>query len=233
MLSLFDNESYLERPIAGITILRHHWSKEQQHTMLAMIRTLVKAAPFFTPKMNGGQNFTQQLTNCGEWGWVAGEQPYSGMEFIGEKHGYRYQRIHPVTGKPWPAIPPALASDARAIAQTLGETEYQSQSCLINYYPFPNGKLGMHQDRTEQNLRNAIITYSLGDSCVFRVGTTMSEAGGFNVKLHSGDVCIMHGAARMAWHGVSKLFPTTPQLLRQGGRISLTVRMVTNECKMN
>ena len=227
MLSLFENEPYIERPTTGITILRHHWSTERQQAMLASVRRVVMSAPFFTPKMSGGQNFTQQLTNCGDWGWVAGEQLFSGSEIIGNKHHYRYQRVHPVTGKPWPAIPPALANDALAIAHGLGEMEYQSQSCLINYYPYPNGKLGMHQDKTEQNLKNAIITYSLGDSCLFRVGTTISASCGFNLKLHSGDVCILHGVARMVWHGVSRLLPTTPQLLKQGGRLSLTLRMVT------
>ena len=110
LLTLFANEPYIERPRDGITVLRHHWSLEQQETMLAAIRQVIEAAPLFTPKMRAGTDFTQQLTNCGEWGWVAGEQSYCGTgcrdrEVIGDPHGYRYQKIHPVTGQPWPAMP--------------------------------------------------------------------------------------------------------------------------------
>lgn len=231
LLTLFANEPYIERPRDGITVLRHHWSLAQQEAMLTAIRQIVKAAPLFTPKMQGGQDFHQQLTNCGEWGWVAGEQKFSGMdsrfsEVIGNPQGYRYQKNHPMTGQPWPAMPKSLYDDALKIARDLRERDYEPQSCLLNYYSFPNGKLGMHQDRTEQNQTNAIITYSLGDSCIFRLGSTISESGGFNITLHSGDVCILHGASRMAWHAVNKLIPTHPSILRQGGRISLTVRMV-------
>ena len=227
MLSLFENQPYTDQPMAGVTVLRHHWSVEQQQQMLGEIRAVVKAAPFFTPKMANGQQFNQQLSNCGEWGWVAGEQNQAGAEVIGDKNGYRYQRIHPMTGKLWPNIPDNLLADAIHIATQIGEAEYQPQSCLINYYAYPGGKLGMHQDKTETNLKSAIITYSLGDSCVFRLGTTMSESSGFNINLHSGDVCILHGPARMAWHGVNKLIPSDNHLLKHGGRISLTVRIVT------
>ena len=215
----------------GFYVLRHHWSLEQQEAMLAAIRQVVKAAPLFTPKMREGTDFSQQLTNCGEWGWVAGEQQFSSTnyrdrEVIGDPQGYRYQKIHPVTGQPWPAMPKSLYDDARKIAADLRERDYEPQSCLINYYSFPNGKLGMHQDKTEENHKNAIITYSLGDSCIFRVGSTTSESGGFNVRLDSGDVCILHGPSRMAWHAVNKLIPAHPSILQRGGRISLTVRMV-------
>ncbi len=227
LLTLFANEPYIERPRDGITVLRHHWSLGQQEAMLAAIRQVVKAAPLFTPKMQGGQDFTQQLTNCGVWGWVAGEHPHVGTDVVGNPNGYRYQKIHPVTGQPWPAMPKTLSDDSLAIAHDLRERDYQPESCLINYYSFPNGKLGMHQDKTEENQKNAIIAYSLGDSCIFRVGSTTSESGGFNVRLDSGDVCILHGASRMAWHAVNKLIPANNQLLKQGGRISLTVRMVT------
>ena len=226
LLTLFANEPFIERPRDGITVLRHHWSLEQQGATLRTIREVVKTAPMFTPKMQGGQDFNQQLTNCGEWGWVAGEQKFSGTEVIGDPHGYRYQKIHPVTGQPWPAMPKSLYNDALKIAHDLRERDYEPQTCLLNYYSFPNGKLGMHQDKTEENRKNAIITYSLGDSCIFRLGSTTSESGGFNVRLDSGDVCILHGASRMAWHAVSKLIPADNQLLKQGGRISLTVRMI-------
>jgi alkylated DNA repair protein (DNA oxidative demethylase) len=150
------------------------------------------------------------MTNCGELGWVS------------DQAGYRYQPTHPVTGRPWPEIPAMLL----ALWRELADYPHPPEACLVNFYE-PDAKMGLHQDSDEAELAAPVLSVSLGDSCLFRVGGLDRRAPTRSVRLGSGDVVLLGGAARLAFHGVDRIYPGTSTLLSQGGRINLTLRRVT------
>ena len=177
-----------------------------QSRLLAQGRAVVAEAPFYRPETPGGRPFSVQMTNCGPLGWVS------------DRSGYRYQPLHPVTGQPWPSIPPILL----ALWDDLTGYEAPPDACLVNLYRGP-ARMGLHQDRDEADLNAPVLSVSLGDTAVFRYGP---PAGGATrvVRLASGDVCALTGPARLARHGVDRVLPATSRLLSGGGRLNLTLR---------
>jgi DNA oxidative demethylase len=151
------------------------------------------------------------MSNCGSLGWVSDKA-----------HGYRYQATHPETGAPWPAIPDRLLALWREV------TGYPlaPEACLINFYD-TGTKMGSHQDRDEQDLAAPVLSISLGDDAIFHVGGQVRRDPKVRVRLASGDVLVLEGASRLAFHGIDKVFPGTSLLLKDGGRINLTLRRVT------
>ena len=170
-------------------------------------------APLYCPVMPGtGKPFSVEESNFGALGWVA------------DKAGYRYQAAHPLTGAPWPVIPNALLELWEEI-----NGPPQPECCLINLYR-AGAKMGLHQDRDENDTSAAVIGVSLGDEAVFRIGGKFADAkwtrGGktIGVRLASGDVIAFGGQARLAYHGIDAIRPGTSRLL--SGRLSLTLRRV-------
>ncbi|MNE00211.1 Alpha-ketoglutarate-dependent dioxygenase AlkB [compost metagenome] len=95
-------------------------------------------------------------------------------------------------------------------------------ACLVNRYRH-EAKMGLHQDRDEADLTAPVLSVSLGDTAVFRIGP--AEGGKTqSLKLASGDVCALSGPARLARHGVDRLLAGSSQLVPGGGRINLTLR---------
>jgi alkylated DNA repair protein (DNA oxidative demethylase) len=150
------------------------------------------------------------MSNCGALGWVSDET------------GYRYQPAHPETGEPWPAMPDALL----AAWQALAGYPHPPEACLINLYD-ATAKMGLHQDRDEDDLNAPVLSLSLGDTAVFRVGGTSRGGRTVSLKLQSGDALSFGGPARLALHGIDRIIAGTSTLLPQGGRINLTLRRVT------
>ena len=179
--------------------------------MLAAIRAVIDAAPLYTPRMpRSGRPLSVRMTNCGELGWVTDEG------------GYRYQRHHPQTEALWPPIPAA----AIGAWQKLARYPFPPECCLINYYG-AGAKMGLHQDRDEQEFAAPVVSLSLGDSCLFRLGGSKRSDPTKMVRLASGDALVLAGPARLAFHGVDRILPGTSSLLPEGGRINLTLRRVT------
>jgi alkylated DNA repair protein (DNA oxidative demethylase) len=87
--------------------------------------------------------------------------------------------------------------------------------------------MGLHQDRDEQDFAAPVVSLSLGDTCLFRIGGTSRKDPTRSVRLASGDAVVMGGEARLAFHGVDRILPGTSTLLPEGGRINLTLRRVT------
>jgi alkylated DNA repair protein (DNA oxidative demethylase) len=175
------------------------------------LREIIRAAPLFEPRMpRTGKAFSVRMTNCGPLGWVS------------DVAGYRYQPQHPDTGAPWPAMPDAAL---RAWAE-LAPGAPAPEACLVNFYE-PGARMGLHQDRDEQDLSTPVVSLSLGDSCLFRVGGTVRGAPTRSFRLHSGDALTLGGPARLAFHGVDRIMPGTSTLLASGGRINLTLRRVS------
>ena len=196
----------------GVRHIPGHLGRAAQEALVADVRTIVQAAPLFAPAMpRTGKEMSVRMTNCGALGWVTDKD-----------RGYRYQPFHPVTGKPWPPIPDALLR----LWETVSGYPHPPEACLVNFYA-DSAKMGLHQDRDEVDLAAPVVSVSLGDDCLFRVGGASRGDRTVSFRLRSGDVVILGGAGRLAFHGVDRLYPSTSALLKNGGRINLTLRRVT------
>jgi alkylated DNA repair protein (DNA oxidative demethylase) len=196
----------------GIRHIPGFLDREKQEALLESVRAIVAAAPLFVPAMpRTGKPMTVRMTNCGSLGWVTDRE-----------RGYRYQQEHPVTGKPWPAIPDPLFDIWHAVS---GSSK-SPQACLVNFYA-ADARMGLHQDRDEQDQETAVVSISLGDTCLFRVGGRDRSDRTLSFKLSSGDIVVLGGEGRLAFHGVDRIYPNTSTLLKNGGRINLTLRRVT------
>ena len=201
----------LNANIAGFRLYPGHLDRQRQEALLAAVRAVLAAAPLFTPRMpKSGRPFTVRMSNCGPLGWVSDE------------NGYRYQPTHPDTADPWPPMPASLLS----LWSELAAYPHPPEACLINFYD-PSAKMGLHQDRDEADFDAPVISISLGDSCLFRVGGQKRSEPTRSIRLGSGDIVALGGAARLAFHGVDRIYPGTSRLLPEGGRINLTLRRVT------
>ena len=182
-----------------------------QEALMEALRAAVKEAPLFTPVMpRTGRPFSVRMTNLGSLGWVS------------DKAGYRYQPKHPETGRPWPAMPEA----AMEIWRRFANYPHPPEACLVNFYQ-QGAKMGMHQDRDEQDFAAPVVSISLGDAAVFRFGGTTRGGKTQTVKLSSGDVLVMGGKSRLCFHGIDRVMNGTSTLMKEGGRINLTLRRVT------
>lgn len=197
----------------GFFHIPNHLDIYAQRALVDIIRDIVIDAPLYRPEMpNTGKPLSVRMTNCGSLGWVSDKQS-----------GYRYQPNHPKTGKPWPKMPEQLIQ----IWQELSGTEYLPQACLINFYD-TSARMGLHQDNDEDNLDAPVLSISLGDTCQFRIGQTTRGGQTKSIKLNSGDIVVLSGESRLCFHGVDKIYPDTSPLLKNGGRINLTLRRVTD-----
>ena len=195
----------------GFRILPGYFDENAQQALLALLRDAVAEVPLFTPEMpKTGKPFSVRMTNLGELGWVS------------DRTGYRYQPTHPTTGKPWPPMPEIL----QKLWADIANYPHPPEACLVNFYT-PDAKMGLHQDRDEQDLAAPVISISLGDQALFRWGGTTRGGKTQSVKLSSGDVLVMGGEARLCFHGIDRVYAGTSTLLKDGGRINLTMRRVT------
>ena len=195
----------------GLRILPGYFDENAQQALLALLRDAVAEAPLFTPEMpKTGKPFSVRMTNLGELGWVS------------DRTGYRYQPTHPTTGKPWPPMPDMLMN----LWADIANYPHPPEACLVNFYN-EHAKMGLHQDCDEQDLAAPVISISLGDQALFRWGGTTRGGKTQSVKLSSGDVLVMGGEARLCFHGIDRVYAGTSTLLKDGGRINLTMRRVT------
>ncbi len=201
-----------------------------QRRLATELAAVCEAAPPYTPRMPRTDTpFSVRMTNCGPLGWVS------------DRAGYRYQPSHPETGKPWPAIP---ATALRAW-EALGGYPAAPQACLVNLYD-PGARMGLHQDRDEDDVSAPVVSLSLGATALFRYGGPKRSDPTRSIRLSSGDALVMGGASRLIHHGVDRLIAEPPGLfadaarpdeaglgdrlgrfLAPGGRCNLTLRRVT------
>ena len=196
----------------GVRHIPGHLDRAAQEALVEDVREVVQAAPLYVPAMpRTGKEMSVRMTNCGALGWVTDKE-----------RGYRYQPTHPVTGEPWPPIPEALLR----LWETVSGYPLPPQACLVNFYT-DTAKMGLHQDRDEADLAAPVVSVSLGDACLFRVGGPKRGDRTVSFRLESGDIVILGGEGRLAYHGVDRIYPMTSALLKNGGRINLTLRRVT------
>jgi alkylated DNA repair protein (DNA oxidative demethylase) len=182
-----------------------------QEQVLLDLREAIARAPLFTPVMpRTAKPFSVQMTNLGSLGWVS------------DKSGYRYQPSHPATGLAWPAIPESVLF----VWNRVSNYPHPPEACLVNFYG-ADAKMGLHQDRDEEDFEAPVVSISLGDTARFRVGGTTRGGKTQSLKLASGDVLILEGPSRLAFHGIDRVIGGSSTLLKGGGRINLTLRRVT------
>jgi alkylated DNA repair protein (DNA oxidative demethylase) len=195
----------------GIALWPGAFDASAQDRLIADVLTRVNAAPFYRPVMpKSGKPFSVEETNFGPLGWVA------------DISGYRYQPTHPVTKQAWPAIPQGLLD-------LWGEaTGYAAppQCCLVNLYRGA-AKMGLHQDRDEAATDAPVLSVSLGDDALFRIGGTVRSGPTKSLWLHSGDVLVFGGPARLAYHGIDRVAEHSSTRVPGGGRLNLTLRRIT------
>lgn len=198
--------------IDGFRLFKSALEPAAQHALIGEIQTIIADAPLFQPVMpRSGKPFSVRMTNAGPLGWVS------------DRDGYRYQAHHPDTGAGWPAIPGALLS----LWFEAGGYPHPPECCLINLYATPRARMGLHVDSDEDDPKAPIVSLSLGDSALFRLGGRHRSDPTRSVTLISGDVVVMGGPARHAYHGIDRITPETSTLVPDGGRINVTLRRVT------
>jgi alkylated DNA repair protein (DNA oxidative demethylase) len=197
----------------GIRHLPDYLDRSAQERLVEVIRGIVADAPLYIPAMPGtGKQMSVRMTNCGALGWVTDKE-----------RGYRYQDVHPQTGRPWPAIP----SELMDLWENLAGYDKPPEACLVNFYS-DDAKMGLHQDKDESDLKAPVLSISLGNTCLFRVGGVDRKDPTGSFKLSSGDIVVLGAEGRLAFHGVDRIYPGTSTLLKNGGRINLTLRRVNS-----
>ena len=191
----------------GFRLYPAFFTPEDQRRLLADVMGASRIAPFYRPRTPGGQPMSVEMTNLGPLGWIT------------DASGYRYVATHPGTGKPWPPIPQALL----AMWSELTVDGPAPDACLVNLYR-PGARMGLHQDRDERDFSHPVISVSLGDKAVFRIGSESRKGQTASLRLASGDVCVLAGRARRAFHGIDRIVPGSSTLVPGGGRINLTLR---------
>ncbi|ARQ08152.1 DNA oxidative demethylase [Rhizobium etli] len=195
----------------GIRHLPGYLDRAHQEELVELIRVVVTEAPLYVPVMPGtGKPMSVRMTNCGPLGWVTDKE-----------RGYRYQPTHPATGRSWPQMPKLLLD----IWNDVSGYEKPPEACLVNFYS-DDARMGLHQDKDEQDLQAPVVSISLGNSCRFRIGGLNRNDRTLSFKLASGDLVVLGGEGRLCYHGVDRIYPATSTLLRNGGRINLTLRRV-------
>ncbi|MDP1702979.1 MAG: alpha-ketoglutarate-dependent dioxygenase AlkB [Aestuariivirga sp.] len=185
--------------------------RSAQEQILRDLREAVARAPLFTPVMPGtAKPFSVRMSNMGVLGWVS------------DKAGYRYQASHPELLTPWPGIPESIL----AVWNRVSNYPHAPEACLVNFYG-GEAKMGLHQDRDEEDFEAPVVSISLGDTALFRLGGTTRGGKTQSLKLASGDVLILEGQSRLAFHGIDRVIGGSSTLLKDGGRINLTLRRVT------
>lgn len=197
-----------ELNVNGCRILKAHLGRDAQEKVTQDIRLVIEKAPLFSPLTPWGKPMSVGMSSAGKYGWYT------------DKKGYRYEPKHP-NGTAWPEIPKSVLE----VWEALVSKEQNPDCCLINYYK-KTAKMGLHQDKDEANFDWPVLSISLGDTAVFRVGGLSRKDASERINLESGDVAILGGDARLAFHGIDRIKFGSSTLLKAGGRLNLTLRVV-------
>ncbi|WP_164933000.1 alpha-ketoglutarate-dependent dioxygenase AlkB family protein [Tropicibacter alexandrii] len=195
----------------GFVIYPEFLDRTAQESMVADLRACLSVAPLFHPVTPRGKPMSVRMSAAGRFGWVT------------DRKGYRYEERHP-DGMVWPPIPDSV----QAVWDAVSGVTRAPECCLINWYG-EGARMGMHQDRDEADFSCPVVSVSLGDEGLFRMGNPERGGKTESIWLRSGDVVVMGGDARLAYHGVDRIKFGTSTLLPKGGRINLTLRVVTGQ----
>ncbi|WP_275568307.1 alpha-ketoglutarate-dependent dioxygenase AlkB family protein [Psychromarinibacter sediminicola] len=194
--------------VRGVLIYKGYLSAPAQAGLVEGLRGVIARAPLFSPETRWGKPMSVRMTSAGTYGWYS------------DRKGYRYERRHP-SGVDWPPIPGSVLDIWHAVTGL----ERAPDCCLINLYR-DKARMGLHQDRDEADFSWPVVSVSLGDDGLFRIGNVERGGKTESVWLSSGDVVVMGGAARLTHHGIDRIRPGSSTLLKDGGRLNLTLRVV-------
>ena len=202
----------VETEFEGITLYPGFLDGNTQHALVSAVLKGLEAEKPYRPRMpRTGKPWSIHQMNFGPLGWVS------------RSDGYGYAALNEATGRPWPPIPPLLLDIWADVANYPAPPE----CCLVNLYDAPKARMGLHRDEDEEALDAPVVSISLGDTCVFRIGGFARGERSRSFRLASGDVLVLGGASRLRYHGVDRIIPGSSQLVPGGGRINLTLRRVT------
>lgn len=195
------------KDLSGFTLLPGRLDPAAQSALVDAVLTAARAAPFHRQAAPGGKLMSVEMTGLGPLGWIT------------DAGGYRYEPRHPLTGRPWPPMPDILL----ALWADLADAAVPADACLVNLYR-EGARMGLHRDEDEADFRFPVLSVSLGDTAVFRIGGLKRTDPTRSVRLASGDVCLLAGESRLAFHGVDRVLAGSSRLIPGGGRINLTLR---------
>ncbi|WP_236016362.1 alpha-ketoglutarate-dependent dioxygenase AlkB family protein [Salipiger abyssi] len=193
----------------GFRIYHDFLDRAAQEALVEALRGCLRVAPLYQPVTPRGQKMSVRMSAAGRFGWIT------------DRRGYRYEERHP-DGMAWPPIP----AEVLAIWEAVADCARTPECCLINWYG-EGARMGLHQDKDEADFACPVVSVSLGDEGLFRMGNIERGGKTESVWLRSGDVVAMGGEARLKHHGVDRIRFGSSTLLPQGGRINLTLRVVT------
>ncbi|MEO1537517.1 MAG: alpha-ketoglutarate-dependent dioxygenase AlkB [Pseudomonadota bacterium] len=193
----------------GASLWKHFLDRTAQQELVADLRDVAEAAPFRSYETPGGKRMSVRMTGAGGYAWMS------------DRSGYAYRATQP-DGMAWPEIPARVL----AIWDHVTDVGRSPDSCLVNFYG-DGAKMGLHQDRDERDTRWPVVSISLGDEALFRVGGKTRRDPTKSVWLASGDVVVLHGHSRLAFHGIDRIKFGSSRLLDRGGRINITLRVAS------
>lgn len=192
MLDLFSEEAPWTEPLAeGAVILRRR-ARDDAEALMAQVERISAENPFHHRITPGGHRMSVAMTNCGDFGWST------------DSRGYQYSARDNQSGQRWPEMPAQFRALAQSCAAEAGFADFNPDACLINRYE-PDAKLTLHQDKDEQDLKQPIVSVSLGLPAVFQFGGFERSDATQRVMLEHGDVVVWGGPSRLRYHGILPL----------------------------
>jgi len=209
---LFDTSDVLpsREVMADGAVLLRRFARAMQDDLLRALDEITAQAPFRHMSTPGGFEMSVAMTNCGDCGWIT------------DRSGYRYGADDPVSGKPWPAMPPVFRGLAGQAAAQGGFAGFAPDACLINRYQ-PGARMSLHQDRDETDFSAPIVSVSLGLPAIFMFGGLKRSDKPARYRLEHGDVVVWGGPSRLFFHGVAPLADGDHAVMGRQ-RINLTFR---------
>jgi len=196
----------------------HHFARylsiERQRALVDECRALLDGdVPAYVPVVRGGGKMHVRMLCLGRhWNGVT----------------YRYEATRSdFDSLPAPPLPESLRRLAAEIAGA-ADMSLDADIAIVNYYDAA-GRMGLHQDKDESPDSIAagrpVVSISLGDTARFLFGGLKRRDPIQAMPLESGDAFVFGGAARLCFHGVSRIIPATaPRELELSGRFNLTFR---------
>ena len=198
----------------GAFHLPHYLTIERQAALVERCRALTDGeVPAYVPVVRGGGKMHVRMLCLGRH-WNA--------------QTYQYESTRAdFDGLAAPPLPGEFRGLATEIAASVGMA-IEPDLCILNYYD-AEGRMGLHQDKDEGPASIAagipVVSVSLGDTARFLFGGLKRREPIEPIQLESGDAFVFGGAARLRYHGVSRITPhTAPPELAIAGRFNLTFR---------
>jgi DNA oxidative demethylase len=193
-MDLFENIAEQALHIADGAVLLRGFALHNIAQILADLNLVLSQSPLRHMVTPGGFTMSVAMTNCGDLGWVS------------DRKGYQYATLDPNTGAPWQAMPVSFLQLANNAAAEAGYANFVPDACLINQYKV-GARMGLHQDKDEQDFSQPIVSVSLGVPATFLFGGLKRSDKPSKMLLQHGDIIAWGGKSRLNYHGIMPLQP--------------------------